>query len=60
MWAKWFAGMVLGAIVAQGKSPWNITAHEWAGIANTVWASAAIVIGAWINPKHPLTMTVEK
>lgn len=60
MWGKWFLGLLLGAIVSTGKTPFQLTAHEWAGIANTIWASAAIVIGAWLNPKHPLTMTVEK
>lgn len=60
MWAKWALGLVFGGIVSTGKSPWNITSHEWALIANTIWASATIVVGAWLNPKHPLTMTVEK
>lgn len=60
LYGKWLGGLILGGVVSTGKSPWQITSHEWSLIANTVWASAAIVLGAWLNPKHPLTMTVPK
>ena len=58
MWGKWLAGMLLGAIVATGKNPVSLTLDDWAHIANVLWAALVPVVSAWLNPSHPLTMTV--
>ena len=58
LWVKWLAGMLLGAVVATGKNPLSLTASDWGHIANVLWASVLPVVTAWINPQHPLTMTV--
>lgn len=58
MWAKWLLGGLLGAIAATGKNPLTLTSTDWSHIANVIWASALPVLTAWLNPKHPLTMTV--
>ena len=60
VWAKWFVGNLLTAVVIIGKSPLDFTAHDWKSAANTVWLALVPVVVAWANPKHNLTMTVKK
>lgn len=55
VWAKWLAGMIVGAIVGIGKFPLDLTAGDWKHIANTVWLAAVPVIYKWANPKDELT-----
>lgn len=60
MWAKWFVGNTITAIVVIGKSPLDFTASDWKHTANTIWLALIPVIIAWANPKHDLTMTKPK
>lgn len=60
MWAKWFVGNLLTAIVILGKSPLEFSSADWKHAANTIWLALVPVILAWVNPKHDLTMTVKK
>lgn len=55
VWAKWLAGMIVGAIVGIGKFPLDLTSSDWKNIANTVWLAAVPVIWKWANPKDELT-----
>lgn len=55
VWAKWFTGMVVGAIIGIGKFPFDLTRSDWHHIANTVWLAAVPVIYKWANPKDELT-----
>lgn len=60
LWAKWFVGNLLTAVVVIGKSPLDFTAHDWKSAANVLWLAVVPVVIAWANPKHDLTMTVKK
>ena len=60
LWAKWFVGNLLTAVVIIGKSPLDFTSTDWKHAANTIWLALVPVIMAWVNPKHELTMTVKK
>ena len=60
IWAKWFVGNLLTAVVVIGKSPFDFTAHDWKSAANTVWLALVPVIIKWANPKDELTMTIKK
>ena len=60
MWAKWFVGNALTAVVVIGKAPLDFTSADWKHALNTVWLSIVPVAIAWANPKHDLTMTVHK
>lgn len=60
MYVKFLASLLLGAVAATGKSPFSLTSTDWTHIANVIWASAIPVLTAWLNPKHPLTLTVPK
>jgi len=60
MWAKWFVGNALTAVVVIGKSPLDFSAGDWKHAANTLWLAIVPVIIAWANPKHELTMTKAK
>ena len=60
LWAKWFVGNAMTAIVVIGKSPIEFTGADWKHAANIVWLAVVPVILAWANPKHDLTMTVKK
>lgn len=60
LWAKWFVGNAITAMVVIGKTPLDFTAHDWKSAANTVWLAVVPVVLAWANPKHDLTMTVKK
>lgn len=60
LWAKWFVGNMLTAVVIIGKSPLDFSASDWKHALNTVWLALVPVILAWVNPKHDLTMTIKK
>ena len=60
MWAKWFVGNLITAIVVIGKTPLDFTASDWRHAANTIWLAIVPVVIAWANPKHSLTMRVTK
>jgi hypothetical protein len=60
MWAKWFVGNALTAVVVIGKSPIDFSAGDWKHATNTLWLAIVPVVIAWANPKHDLTMTVAK
>jgi len=60
MWAKWFVGNAMTAVVIIGKSPIDFSSHDWKQAANTIWLSIVPVIVAWANPKHDLTITKPK
>jgi len=60
MWAKWFVGNALTAVVVIGKSPLDFSSSDWKHAANTIWLAIVPVIIAWANPKNDLTMTVQK
>jgi hypothetical protein len=60
MWAKWFVGNLITAIVVIGKTPLDFTTSDWHHAANTIWLAIVPVVIAWANPKHNLTMRVTK
>jgi len=60
VWAKWFVGNLLTAVVVIGKSPLDFSTADWKSAANVVWLALVPVIIAWANPKNDLTMTVKK
>lgn len=60
MWAKWFVGNALTAVVVIGKFPLDFTASDWKHAANAIWLAVVPVVIAWANPKHDLTMTKPK
>ena len=60
VWAKWFVGNLLTAIVVIGKSPLDFSTSDWKHAANAVWLALVPVIIKWANPKDELTMTVQK
>jgi hypothetical protein len=60
VWAKWFVGNLLTAVVVIGKSPLDFSTADWKSAANAVWLALVPVIIAWANPKNDLTMTVKK
>ena len=60
IWAKWFVGNAITAIVVIGKFPLDFTAHDWKSAANTIWLAALPVVIKWANPKDELTMTIKK
>ncbi len=60
VWAKWFVGNLLTAVVVIGKSPLDFSTADWKNAANVVWLALVPVIIAWANPKNDLTMTVKK
>ena len=60
MWAKWFVGHAVTAIVVIGKSPFDFSNHDWKQAANTIWLAILPVVVAWANPKHNLTLTKSK
>jgi hypothetical protein len=60
MWAKWFVGNAITAVVILGKSPLDFSASDWKHAANTIWLAVVPVVIAWANPKHELTMTKPK
>ena len=60
MWAKWFVGNAVTALVIIGKSPLDFTGSDWKHAANTIWLAILPVVIAWVNPKHDLTMTTPK
>lgn len=60
LWAKWFVGNAVTAMVVIGKTPLDFTAHDWKSAANAIWLAVVPVVLAWANPKHDLTMTVKK
>ena len=60
VWAKWFVGNLLTAVVVIGQFPTDFTASDWKSAANAVWLALVPVIIAWANPKNDLTMTVKK
>jgi len=60
MWAKWFVGNALTAVVVIGKSPLDFSAGDWKHAANTLWLAIVPVVIAWANPNHDLTMTKAK
>ena len=60
MWAKWFVGNAMTAVVVIGKSPLDFAAADWKHAANAIWLALVPVVIAWANPKHELTMTLKK
>lgn len=60
MWSKWFVGNLITAVVVIGKSPLDFTEADWRSAANAVWLAIVPVVIAWANPKHSLTMRVNK
>jgi len=60
IWAKWFVGNAITAVVVIGKSPIDFTGSDWHHAANTIWLAIVPVLIAWANPKHDFTMTVKK
>ena len=60
VWAKWFVGNAVTAIMVIGKFPLDFTASDWKSAANAVWVSLVPVIIKWANPKDALTLTVKK
>ena len=60
VWAKWFVGNLLTAVVVIGKFPTDFTTSDWKSAANAVWLALVPVLLAWANPKNDLTMTVKK
>jgi len=60
VWAKWFVGNLLTAVVVIGKSPLDFSTADWKSAANAVWLALVPVIIAWANPKNDLTMTIKK
>ena len=60
VWAKWFVGNAVTAIVVIGKFPLDFTASDWKHAANTIWLAALPVIIKWANPKDELTLTLPK
>ena len=60
LWAKWFVGNAITAIMVIGKSPLDFNVSDWKHAAHTVWIAALPVIVKWANPKDELTMTVKK
>ena len=60
VWAKWFVGNLLTAVVVIGKSPFDFSTADWKSAANAVWLALVPVIIAWANPKNDLTMTIKK
>ena len=60
MWAKWFVGNALTAVVVIGKFPLDFTTSDWKHAANAIWLAVVPVLLAWANPKNELTMTVKK
>lgn len=60
LWAKWFVGNAITAIMVIGKNPFDFSASDWKHAAHTVWIALLPVIVKWANPKDDLTMTVKK
>lgn len=60
VWAKWFIGNAVTAIVVIGKFPFDFTASDWKHAANAIWLAFVPVAIKWANPKDELTLTVKK
>lgn len=60
LWAKWFVGNAITAVMVIGKSPFDFSTSDWKHAAHTVWIALLPVIVKWANPKDELTMTVKK
>ena len=60
VWAKWFVGNAVTAVVVIGKFPLDFTSADWKAAANTIWLAALPVVIKWANPKDALTLTIKK
>lgn len=47
VWAKWFVGNLVTAIVVIGKTPIDLTSSDWKRVANTLWLALVPVIIKW-------------
>lgn len=65
VWAKWFAGMVFGAVIAVTKvkgysTPFEFKSEDWVAVGNSVWAAVVPVLVKYFNPKDELTFLKHK
>ena len=65
VWAKWFAGMVFGAIIAVNevkgyRTPFEFKSADWVAVGNSVWAALVPVFVKYFNPKDDLTFLKQK
>lgn len=47
VWAKWFVGNLVTAIVVIGKLPFDLTSSDWKKVANSIWLALVPVIMKW-------------
>ena len=60
VWAKWFVGNAVTAMVVIGKSPLDFSGADWKNAANAIWLALIPVLIKWANPKDEFKVATKK